>query len=516
MPPDFIATCAPTTAELHFSSRCSAAEVRKLQRRHRAGQLTRIYKGMYVEAVDRAALELRVRKNWQAIAGAIAPGAVVSHVSAMTGGMAADGTVVLSHPTLNKKKLVLPGVTLVLVAGPGPLPGDLPLGSTGLHCASRTRCLLENLGKQAPRRAGREAVAQRLVSIFNTSGEHALNEIREQAGALAAPLSAERSFERLCALINALSGMHARAELRAWRAGPAIRSFPVETERMERFEILASALRNAALPHIEARCAPGLPRQHFAFLESYFSNYVEGTKFDIEQARDIVLFNHAAPSRSKDLHDLLGVFRLASTAPYKNSPPVAGEDFLVELQAWHAEMLRMRSEANPGKTKERSNYAGTTEFVRPENVRGTLIEGSRLALSVPEGIARALYYAFLISEIHPFEDGNGRLSRLVMNAELSRVGLNRIIIPTLYHLPYVDSVRALTHGNDPTDFIKTHAAMAIWCSEFDYGDLGQLIGAIRGTNALEEASFRYRLLCADGQSTLLTEAAHFATTTRSA
>ena len=138
-----------------------------------------------------------------------------------------------------------------------------------------------------------------------------------------------------------------------------------------------------------------------------------------------------------------------------------------------------------------------------------------MALSVPEGIARALYYAFLISEIHPFEDGNGRLSRLVMNAELSRVGLNRIIIPTLYHLPYVDSVRALTHGNDPTDFIKTHAAMAIWCSEFDYGDLGQLIGAIRGTNALEEASSRYRLLCADGQSTLLTEAAHFATTTRS-
>ncbi len=52
---------------------------------------------------------------------------------------------------------------------------------------------------------------------------------------------------------------------------------------------------------------------------------------------------------------------------------------------------------------------------------------------MPEGLARAVYYAFLVSEIHPFNDENGRLSRLVMNAEMSRVGLNRIIIPTLYH-----------------------------------------------------------------------------------
>ncbi|TAK86783.1 MAG: hypothetical protein EPO20_06035 [Betaproteobacteria bacterium] len=78
---------------------------------------------------------------------------------------------------------------------------------------------------------------------------------------------------------------------------------------------------------------------------------------------------------------------------------------------------------------------------RPALVRGTLIEGSELARSVPEGLPRAIYLAFLVSEVHPFADGNGRISRLVMNAELSRTGEARIIIPTLFHEEYVISAR---------------------------------------------------------------------------
>jgi hypothetical protein len=154
----------------------------------------------------------------------------------------------------------------------------------------------------------------------------------------------------------------------------------------------------------------------------------------------------------------------------------------------------MRPEANPGHVKERTNYAGTTEFVRPEHVRGTLLEGSRLALSVPEGLARAVYYAFLVSEVHPFDDGNGRLCRLVMNAELSRVGLNRIIIPTLFHPQYVDCARALTRGGEADGFVRSLARMAVWCSEFDYEDLDVLIAALRASNAFEESPMQYRLL----------------------
>jgi len=122
----------------------------------------------------------------------------------------------------------------------------------------------------------------------------------------------------------------------------------------------------------------------------------------------------------------------------------------------------MRPKANPGKLKLEVNYAGTTKFVDPTHVRGTVAEGSKLARSVPEGLARAIYYAFLISEIHPFDDGNGRLSRLVMNAELTRAGVSRIIIPTLYHPQYVDCARALTRAQTPEGFVHSLAKMAQW------------------------------------------------------
>lgn len=73
------------------------------------------------------------------------------------------------------------------------------------------------------------------------------------------------------------------------------------------------------------------------------------------------------------------------------------------------------------------------------------------------GMARALYAMFLVSEVHPFDDGNGRLARLVMNAELSQAGQCRIIIPTLYRETYLDCLRALSREADPKPYIKaTH------------------------------------------------------------
>lgn len=271
---------------------------------------------------------------------------------------------------------------------------------------------------------------------------------------------------------------------------------------MVRFEVLASFLRGVALPNVTNTLPQGIPRHNFAFIESYFSNYVEGTKFSIEEARDIVLLNRVVESRPKDSHDILGVFRLATTPPFRNSPPVAGEDFLTGLETWHADMLRERPEVNPGKIKLTVNYAGTSKFVEPGMVRGTLEEGSRLALSVPEGFARAAYYAFLVSEVHPFEDGNGRLSRLVMNAELTRVGLHRIIIPTLFHPQYVDCARLLTRSNEPASFVAALAKMARWCAQFHYGDLDELILALRKTAAMEESSAQYKLLNLDDSSEL--------------
>jgi hypothetical protein len=360
--------------------------------------------------------------------------------------------------------------------------------------------LLENIGRLAPSRAGAAAVESFLVTVLNASGEKALNDIRDQAAEIGQLLGMEKEVAKIRALVGSLLGTHAQGTLKTKDGKLVAQGTPVDQERMSRFERLAAHLRTTALPYIAARYQDGQARQHWAFVESYFSNYVEGTKFAIEEARDIVMNNVLMSSRPKDSHDILGVFRLAMTTPYRDSPPTAGSAFIEGLERWHVEMLRMRPEVNPGKIKMVDNFAGTTQFVGPAFVRGTLAEGSQLALTVPEGMARAVYYAFLVSEIHPFEDGNGRLSRLVMNSELTRVGLSRIIIPTLFHPQYVDCARLLTRSNEPEGFVSSLAKMANWSVQFDYSDLDGLIAALKRANALEESPAQYKLLNADGSS----------------
>ena len=483
-----------------LSALLSAADARKLQRLAKAGQMTRLRAGIYVASgLTQGETALLIQQNWPRIVGMLAPGGVVSHRSAMPRGLPDDRTITLSHPSINGKKLTLPGLTILLLRGPGPLPFDLPLGDTGLHWASRTRFLLENIGKAAPRRTGREAVERFLVNVLHTNGELALNEIREQAATLALPLGMPKEVKALHALIGTLLGSRGEHQTRDVRL---IRQAPVDSERMARFEVLAAFLRSAVLPRIPNSVPAGAPRHHFAFVESFFSNYVEGTKFTIQEARDIVFQNRPLSSRPTDSHDILGISRLAITSPYRDSPPVAGEEFLSGLEHWHAELFKTRPEVNPGTTKRVANFAGNTLFVEPSKVRGTLEESSRLALSVPEGLARAVYYAFVVSEVHPFDDGNGRLSRLVLNSELSRMGLQRIIIPTLYHAHHVDCARRLTRHNDPDGFVRSVAEMASWCAQFDYSDLDALISALETTNAFEESTAQFNLLNLDGSTRL--------------
>jgi hypothetical protein len=368
------------------------------------------------------------------------------------------------------------------------LPRDLRLGSLDLYWASQERALLENLSRgAAATRATREDIEERLIICLNANKEAGLNQIRDRARELAGALGAQNAFETLNGLIGALLSTHSKGVLKT-KAGLAIaQGTPIDMARIGLFNTLATALRVAVLPDIADVAGEGDSRIHFAFLGSYFSNYVEGTRFSVEEAEGIVLRNQIVAQRPKDSHDVLGVFNLAYQTETRAMVPPVGNDFVDVLQERHRVMLERRPEADPGNLKLETNYAGTTQFVQPSHVRGTLAEGSRLALTIPEGLARAIYYLFLIAEVHPFADGNGRLSRLVMNAQLSRTGHCRIIIPTLFHPQFVDCLRALTQGGRTEPLISGLSRMASWCAQFAYADLAELLSAMRTACAFEES-----------------------------
>ena len=81
---------------------------------------------------------------------------------------------------------------------------------------------------------------------------------------------------------------------------------------------------------------------------------------------------------------------------------------------------------------------------------------------------RALFAMFVVSETHPFTDGNGRTSRLLMNAFLSQHRQSRIIIPTVFREDYLLSLKAMSHQGDATAYMRALGIGQSWTSELNY------------------------------------------------
>ena len=80
------------------------AEARTLNRAVQRGELQRIAPSLYVPAGPKADVEERVRRNWQRIAAAMVPDALVSHLSAFIGGVTETHLLTLSHPCERRRE----------------------------------------------------------------------------------------------------------------------------------------------------------------------------------------------------------------------------------------------------------------------------------------------------------------------------------------------------------------------------------------------------------------------------
>jgi fido (protein-threonine AMPylation protein) len=117
--------------------------------------------------------------------------------------------------------------------------------------------------------------------------------------------------------------------------------------------------------------------------------------------------------------------------------------------------MSARPDRHPGQYKTQKNRAGSTEFVAPDLVRGTLGQGFKGLLSLATPFQRAVFMMFLVAEVHPFSDGNGRLSRIMMNAELVSAGEQRIIVPTIYRTNYLAALKAISNRTSAAPLIRT-------------------------------------------------------------
>ena len=152
----------------------------------------------------------------------------------------------------------------------------------------------------------------------------------------------------------------------------------------------------------------------------------------------------------------------------------------------HSAIMGGRPAKLPGEFKKEINRAGQKVFVEPELVMGTLEKGFEIYQAIEHCLARAIFMKFLVVEIHPFTDGNGRIARIMMNAELVKCGLCRIIIPTVYREDYLLALRALSGSQRATPFIRMMSKAQEFSAGIDFSTFNVALRFLQECNAFEE------------------------------
>ena len=103
-------------------------------------------------------------------------------------------------------------------------------------------------------------------------------------------------------------------------------------------------------------------------------------------------------------------------------------------------------------------------------------------------MAKAIFIMFMIAEVHPFTDGNGRISRIMGNAELFKSGLSKIIVPTVYREDYIMSLKKLTNRKEPDTFIRVMDKLQYFSNNIFGDNFDELNNYFKATNAYKEPS----------------------------
>lgn len=420
-----------------------------------AGVIRKIAPRVYSSNLDEP-IEGIIRRNLFQILGTIYPGTMLSHRSAFEFQPTKTGQIFLT--TSYTKKVKLPGITIQFISGPSPIEGDNKF-SGEFSASQKARAFLENL--QATKKLGSESkclslpeIEERLEQIIRVNGEVEINKLRDQARGISEQLGMQQEFEKLNRLISTLLTTKTSKILSSPLAKATAFGKPYDPARMELFETLFRELKQIEFPYREEKNTTPTSFRNFAFFESYFSNYIEGTVFEIDEAKQIIQTNKPIPSRNEDSHDVLGTYQIVSNKKEMELTPSTPEEFLKIIAFRHSILLSARVDKKPSLFKDKNNFAGSTAFVDYNLVRGTLIQSYDFYSALDHPFAKAAYIMFVMSEVHPFLDGNGRIARVMMNAELVKAGQSKIIIPTVFREDYIGALKKFTKKRKCDTYIK--------------------------------------------------------------
>lgn len=427
-----------------------------------------------------------IRRHWPTVASTFFPGAVVTDRSAADPGLIVDGNLFLAHEGPDRE-VELPGLAFRARRGPGPLPSDIQFGDREIYRASDARLLVENMLPSRSRTTIRRRLDQREVEeyldrLVRTAGEARLKQLADEVPKVARELGLLREGDSALALVREFLGTHSiDAKSKVLRA--RVQGKPFDPDRLDLFSALTDHLLSVNLPH-----TPADPKSQpeFPFYEAYFSNFIEGTEFEVDEAKRIVETGEIPEDRPKDAHDILGTYAIVSNPNEMSRVPSSSEELIDFLRTRHQTLMAQRPEVRPGVFKSQNNRAGATSFVDWRLVEGTLREGFEVGHILVQPLPRAIYLMFLIAEVHPFDDGNGRIARIFMNAELYRGTEQRILVPNSRRDDYLNALRLHSRQKRPELLSRVLVDLQQYASQVDWSSFQSALEQLQKDGAFAE------------------------------
>jgi len=198
---------------------------------------------------------------------------------------------------------------------------------------------------------------------------------------------------------------------------------------------------SSLLPQVKAYYRVGL---------TYTSNAIEG--FSYTESETKVLLEDGLTVGGKPLRDALAAVGHATAYDYMftllHNHSITNHDILT----MHSMLEGSLSSGKAGCYREKPVFVTGSQhsFPRPEELHVKMNEFENWMRTERDKL-HPVEYAVLIHKhlvfIHPFEDGNGRISRLAMNAALIQCGYLPISVPPVLRAEYIASLE-IAHRDD--------------------------------------------------------------------
>jgi Fic family protein len=213
--------------------------------------------------------------------------------------------------------------------------------------------------------------------------------------------------------------------------------------------------------------------QKFRLDWNYHSNAIEGNSLTLGETRAFLLEGLTASGKPlKDHVDIKGHNNLIGflTLFIQRQEELTEADIRemhkillhepYETEAVTLEGRLVKKWVIPGKYKETQNFVRTGsgtihQYALPEEVDPKMYEmlmWHRTELKKKElhPVVHAAFFHHRFLAIHPFDDGNGRLARILMNLILMRHGFPPVVIKLAEREPYVAALRQADGGESST------------------------------------------------------------------